>query len=169
FDTGDFRLRDATARRGRPALRRLDVAPAGDSRLHRTRAWIPIPARQGQLDRGRNLGDSAQRDRRTGARPATRTPCRQGHRLEGPAPMSTGHLLYTDTEDALRDSVPRLLADRCKRHSVTTLYDQPDVDFTDVWKTLAVELGLAGLLVPESLRAAGARTRQTARGIGEMR
>ena len=76
--------------------------------------------------------------------------------------MSTANLLYTDTEDALRDSVRRLFADRCKPEVVTTLYDQPDVDFTDVWKTLAVELGLAGLLVPESLGGAGASTREAA-------
>jgi len=79
--------------------------------------------------------------------------------------MSTANLLYTDTEDALRDSVRRLFADRCKPEVVTTLYDQPDVDFTDVWKTLAVELGLAGLLVPESLGGAGASTREAASAL----
>ncbi len=43
--------------------------------------------------------------------------------LEGPAPMSTANLLYTDTEDALRDTVRRLFADRCKPEAVVTLYD----------------------------------------------
>ena len=76
--------------------------------------------------------------------------------------MSTANLLYTDTEDALRDSVRRLFADRCKLEAVLTLYDHSDADFTDVWKTLAVELGLAGLLVPESLGGAGASTREAA-------
>jgi alkylation response protein AidB-like acyl-CoA dehydrogenase len=74
--------------------------------------------------------------------------------------MSTPNLLYTDTEDALRDTVRRLFADRCKPEAVLTLYDHPDADFTDVWKTLAAQLGLAGLLVPESLGGAGASTRE---------
>jgi alkylation response protein AidB-like acyl-CoA dehydrogenase len=76
--------------------------------------------------------------------------------------MSTANLLYTDTEDALRDTVRRLFADRCKPEAVLTLYDHPDADFTDAWKTLATELGLAGLLVPESLGGAGASTREAA-------
>ena len=76
--------------------------------------------------------------------------------------MNTANLLYTDTEDALRDSVRRLLADRCQPEAVVALYDHPDVDFTDVWKALAAELGVAGLLVPESLGGAGASTRESA-------
>jgi alkylation response protein AidB-like acyl-CoA dehydrogenase len=76
--------------------------------------------------------------------------------------MSTANLLYTDTEDALRDSVRRLFADRCTPEAVVSLYDYPDADFTEVWKTLAAELGIAGLLVPESLGGAGASTREAA-------
>jgi alkylation response protein AidB-like acyl-CoA dehydrogenase len=76
--------------------------------------------------------------------------------------MSTANLLYTDTENAVRDSVRRLFADRCKHEAVISLYDHADVEFTDVWKTLAAELGLAGLLVPESLGGAGASTREAA-------
>jgi alkylation response protein AidB-like acyl-CoA dehydrogenase len=75
--------------------------------------------------------------------------------------MSTANLLYTDTENALRDSVGRLFADRCPLDSVLKAYDT-DTDFAAVWKTLAAELGLAGLLVPESLGGAGASTREAA-------
>jgi alkylation response protein AidB-like acyl-CoA dehydrogenase len=75
--------------------------------------------------------------------------------------MSTANLLYTDTENALRDSVRRLFADRCPLDSVLKAYDT-DTDFAAVWKTLAAELGLAGLLVPESLGGAGASTREAA-------
>lgn len=71
-------------------------------------------------------------------------------------------LLYSDTEDALRDSVRQLFADRCPPESVTKAYDSPPQDFTGVWRTLAVELGLAGLLVPESLGGAGATVREAA-------
>ncbi|WP_072688190.1 acyl-CoA dehydrogenase family protein [Rhodococcus marinonascens] len=76
--------------------------------------------------------------------------------------MSTADLLYSDTEDALRDSVRRLLVDRCSPESVAGMYDQAPADFTGVWKSLAVDLGLAGLLVPESLGGAGAGAREAA-------
>src|SRR5436853_374473 len=69
--------------------------------------------------------------------------------------MSTGDLLYSDTEDALRDSVRQLFAERCTPESVTRVYDTPPQDFSGVWRTLAAELGVAGRLVPESLGAAG--------------
>ena len=78
------------------------------------------------------------------------------------APMSTANLLYSDTEDALRDSVRRLFADRCAPETIATVYDDAHADFTDVWRTLATELGLAGLLVPESLGGAGVGTREAA-------
>ncbi|OOL29927.1 acyl-CoA dehydrogenase, partial [Rhodococcus rhodochrous] len=71
-------------------------------------------------------------------------------------------LLYSDTEDALRDSVRRVLTDRCPPSVVVTAYDAAPADFSGVWKTVAAELGLAGLLVPESLGGAGASTREAA-------
>jgi alkylation response protein AidB-like acyl-CoA dehydrogenase len=76
--------------------------------------------------------------------------------------MSTADLLYTDTEDALRDSVRRLLADRCPHELVMSAYDSSPGDFSAVWKSLAVELGLSGLLVPESIGGAGAGAREAA-------
>ena len=39
--------------------------------------------------------------------PAAGAPRRQGHRLEGPGPMSDLNLLYTDVEDDLRDKRAR--------------------------------------------------------------
>jgi alkylation response protein AidB-like acyl-CoA dehydrogenase len=75
------------------------------------------------------------------------------------------NLLYSDTEDALRDSVSGLFADRCAPESVTRVYDveaSPPQDFSGVWRTLAAELGVAGLLVPESLGGAGASAREAA-------
>ncbi|KQH76579.1 acyl-CoA dehydrogenase [Mycobacterium gordonae] len=71
-------------------------------------------------------------------------------------------LLYSDTEDALRDSVRQLFADRCPPEAVTRCYDAPPQDFSGVWRTLAAELGVAGLLVPESLGGAGAGAREAA-------
>lgn len=71
-------------------------------------------------------------------------------------------LVYSDTEDALRDSVRQLFAERCPLDSVTKCYDSPAQDFSGVWRTLAAELGAAGLLVPESLGGAGASAREAA-------
>jgi alkylation response protein AidB-like acyl-CoA dehydrogenase len=71
-------------------------------------------------------------------------------------------LLYTDTEEALRDSVRRLFADRCPPESVMSAYAPAPPDFSDVWHALAADLGMAGLLVPEQLGGAGASAREAA-------
>jgi alkylation response protein AidB-like acyl-CoA dehydrogenase len=71
-------------------------------------------------------------------------------------------LLYSDTEEALRDSVRRLFADRCPPESVMRAYGPAPHDFSDVWHALAADLGLAGLLVPEELGGAGAGAREAA-------
>lgn len=71
-------------------------------------------------------------------------------------------LLYSDTEEALRDSVRRLFADRCPPETVVRAYDPVPQDFSGVWRTLSGELGVAGLLVPESLGGAGAGAREVA-------
>jgi alkylation response protein AidB-like acyl-CoA dehydrogenase len=76
--------------------------------------------------------------------------------------MSAGDLLYSDTEDALRDSVRHLFADRCPPELVARAYDPAPQDFSAVWRTLSAELGVAGLLVPESLGGAGAGAREAA-------
>ena len=51
-----------------------------DRGLRRTRRGLPVPAGQGQLDRGRHLRDPAQHHRRAGARAAGRAAGRQGRR-----------------------------------------------------------------------------------------
>jgi len=76
---------------------------------------------------------------------------------------SLSNLLYSDTEEALRDSVRHLFADRCSPKSVARAYDVEAAEpFDGVWRTLAAELGVAGLLVPESLGGAGASAREAA-------
>ncbi|HTX96048.1 MAG TPA: acyl-CoA dehydrogenase family protein [Mycobacterium sp.] len=77
-------------------------------------------------------------------------------------------LLYSDTEGALRDSVRSLLADRCPPESVRSAYDAVPQDFSSVWRRLAAELGVAGLLVPESLGGAGAGAREAAVVLEEI-
>ncbi len=71
-------------------------------------------------------------------------------------------LLYSDTEEALRDSVRRLFTDRCPPESVVSVYDSAPHDFSGLWRTLAVDMGMAGLLVPEQLGGAGAGPREAA-------
>jgi alkylation response protein AidB-like acyl-CoA dehydrogenase len=71
-------------------------------------------------------------------------------------------LLYSDTEEALRDSVRRLFADRCPPEAITSMYDAAPHDFSGVWGTLAADLGMAGLLIPEDLGGAGATAREAA-------
>jgi alkylation response protein AidB-like acyl-CoA dehydrogenase len=76
--------------------------------------------------------------------------------------MTTGDLLYSDTEEALRDGVRQLFADRCPPEQIVHAYDAEPPDFSAVWRTLATELGVAGLLVPEELGGAGAGAREAA-------
>ncbi|MBY0440594.1 MAG: acyl-CoA/acyl-ACP dehydrogenase [Mycobacteriaceae bacterium] len=82
--------------------------------------------------------------------------------------MRTANLLYSDTEEALRESVRRLLAERCPLESVAKMYDAPPPDFSGVWQMLASDLGLAGLLIPEALDGAGASAREAAVVLEEM-
>lgn len=79
-----------------------------------------------------------------------------------PRSVQTGDLLYSDTEEALRAAVRQLFAERCPPESVASVYDPAPQDFSGVWRTLATELGVAGLLVPESLGGAGAGAREAA-------
>lgn len=78
------------------------------------------------------------------------------------SPANPSDLLYSDTEEALRAGVRRLFADRFPPEAVARLYDPDPPDFTAAWRTLAVELGAAGLLVPERLGGAGAGAREAA-------
>ncbi|KQT31382.1 hypothetical protein ASG29_15685 [Sphingomonas sp. Leaf412] len=55
--------------------------------------------------------------------------------------------------DALRDSVRRLLADRCTEADVRRIMDTPDGHDPALWRALA-DLGLAGLTIPTALELA---------------
>ncbi|GAA0959705.1 acyl-CoA dehydrogenase family protein [Actinocorallia libanotica] len=82
--------------------------------------------------------------------------------------MSELDLLYTDVEDDLRASVRALLADRCGAPGVTALYDGDRSIVSGLWKALAADLGLAGLLVPEEHGGAGASAREAAVVLEEL-
>jgi len=82
--------------------------------------------------------------------------------------VSEFDLLYTDVEDDLRATVRGLLADHCEPGAVTALYDGDRSLVDGLWKALAVDLGLAGLLVPEERGGAGASAREAAVVLEEL-
>src|SRR5262249_4167543 len=162
---GDLRVRTRTARRGGAALRQLVDRRLVDRtpqlrELHRTRPRVPLPAGQGQFDRGRNVRDPAQHRRRARTRPAPGDPSRQGRALEGPAPVNTAaasnpaslnpassnhvpDLLYSQIEEDLRASVRALLSDRSPWSAVLARCESDQVYDAALWRTLASDLGCA--------------------------
>ena len=77
-------------------------------------------------------------------------------------------LLATDVENDLRTTVRDLLADRCAPDLVTPMYDGDRTVVEPLWRALAVDLGLAGLLVPEELGGAGASAVEAAAVVEEL-
>ncbi|MEW2517511.1 acyl-CoA dehydrogenase family protein [Actinacidiphila alni] len=71
-------------------------------------------------------------------------------------------LLYSDVEDDLRAAVRGVLADRCPPSAVLAAVETATPYDPELWRVLAVELGLAGLLVPEKLGGQGASAREAA-------
>ncbi|HLN77810.1 MAG TPA: acyl-CoA dehydrogenase family protein [Nocardioidaceae bacterium] len=78
------------------------------------------------------------------------------------------NLLYTDVEDDLRASVRNLLSSRCPADAVIAMYDGDRSVVAPLWRSLSVDLGLAGLLVPESAGGAGASAREAAVVLEEL-
>ncbi|WP_405493374.1 acyl-CoA dehydrogenase family protein [Nocardia sp. NBC_00511] len=77
-------------------------------------------------------------------------------------------LLDTDVETALREAVRDLLAERCDPAAVAAAYAG---DFTltqALWRPIATELGLAGLLIPENRGGAGGSAREAAVVLEEL-
>jgi alkylation response protein AidB-like acyl-CoA dehydrogenase len=76
-------------------------------------------------------------------------------------------LLYSEVEEELRSSVRGLLADRCPPAAVLKRIESEPYDL-DLWKTLAGEIGVAGLLIPEELGGAGASASEVAVVLEEL-
>lgn len=76
-------------------------------------------------------------------------------------------LLYSEVEEELRAAVRDLLADRCPPAAVLKRAESRPYD-PDLWKTLAGEIGVAGLLVPEQHGGAGASAREAAVVLEEL-
>ncbi|MFF6956993.1 acyl-CoA dehydrogenase family protein [Streptomyces sp. NPDC008317] len=71
-------------------------------------------------------------------------------------------LLYSEVEDDLRAAVRDVLADRCPPTAVLAAIETDTPYDPALWRVLAAELGLAGLLVPEKLGGQGASAREAA-------
>lgn len=72
------------------------------------------------------------------------------------------NLLYSEVEDDLRGAVRAVIADRCAWTDVLARTETEKTYDIDLWRVLATELGLAGLIVPERLGGAGAGYREAA-------
>jgi alkylation response protein AidB-like acyl-CoA dehydrogenase len=80
-------------------------------------------------------------------------------------------LLYCEVEEELRSSVRSLLADRASAAAVLARVSGPAGDGAadgKLWRSLAVDLGVAALPVPEELGGAGASWRETAVVLEEL-
>ncbi|MGM7646912.1 acyl-CoA dehydrogenase family protein [Nocardia sp. JW2] len=82
--------------------------------------------------------------------------------------MTDVDLLYTEVEDDLRTVVRSVLTAHCEPGAVTALYDGDRALVAGLWKNIAVDLGLAGLLVPEADGGAGASAREAAVVLEEL-
>ena len=71
-------------------------------------------------------------------------------------------LLYGDAETELRAAVRSLLDDRGGWREVLARTETAETYDTGLWRTLAADLGCAGLLIPEASGGAGASYREAA-------
>ncbi|MDT0275427.1 acyl-CoA dehydrogenase family protein [Blastococcus goldschmidtiae] len=78
------------------------------------------------------------------------------------------NLLYTDVEDDLRSSVRDLVAARSEPNTVLGIYDGDRSVVDPLWRAIAGDLGLAGLLIPEERGGAGASAREAAVVLEEL-
>jgi alkylation response protein AidB-like acyl-CoA dehydrogenase len=77
-------------------------------------------------------------------------------------------LLYSEEEEALRAAVRDLLTDHCDPDGVIARTESETPHDVPLWKTLAGSMGLAGLLIPESLGGQGATYREAAVVLEEL-
>ena len=71
-------------------------------------------------------------------------------------------LRYSETEEQLRSAVRELLDDRSPWPAVLARMESSEPTDTGLWRSLAADLGCAGLLIPESRGGAGASFREAA-------
>ena len=82
-------------------------------------------------------------------------------------PMASGgsrlpDMTYTEQETELRSAVRSVLEEKAEAAAVLARTETTDTYDAGLWRTLAAEIGCAGLLIPESLGGAGASFREVA-------
>jgi alkylation response protein AidB-like acyl-CoA dehydrogenase len=76
--------------------------------------------------------------------------------------MNAADLLYSQVEEDLRDTVRQVFRDRCAWTAVLARCEQEQPYDLHLWRTLATDLGLVGLAIPEDYGGSGASTRELA-------
>jgi alkylation response protein AidB-like acyl-CoA dehydrogenase len=79
-----------------------------------------------------------------------------------PAGSRLPDLTYTEQETELRAAVRSVLEEKAEAAAVLARTETPDTYDADLWRTLAAEIGCAGLLIPEAHGGAGASFREAA-------
>ena len=77
-------------------------------------------------------------------------------------PPMTADLLYSETERDLAATLADLLAAAAAPAEVLARTEQPETYDAKLWRTVAAQIGIAGLLIPEPLGGAGASYRELA-------
>ncbi len=78
------------------------------------------------------------------------------------ATTAAADLLYSDTERELAAALADLLSSRAAPGDVLARTEKPETYDIELWRTVAVDIGIAGLLIPEPLGGAGASYRELA-------
>ena len=76
--------------------------------------------------------------------------------------MRLPDMTYTEQETELRSAVRSVLEDKAGFSAVLARTETPETYDAGLWRTLAAEVGCAGLLIPEALGGAGASFREVA-------
>lgn len=77
-------------------------------------------------------------------------------------------LLYSELEEQLRDTLRDVLKSKAEWAAVLTRTESSDTVDAELWATLATEVGLAGLAVPEEHGGSGASLREVAVVLEEL-
>ena len=77
-------------------------------------------------------------------------------------PPMTADLLYSETERDLAAALADLLRSAAAPADVLARTEQPETYDAKLWRTVAAQIGIAGLLIPEPLGGAGASYRELA-------
>jgi alkylation response protein AidB-like acyl-CoA dehydrogenase len=76
--------------------------------------------------------------------------------------LAAVNLLYSDTETELLDGVRAMLTDRCSPAAILARVEGEQPYDPSLWRTLATQMGLAGLLISEKHGGSGVSLRESA-------